>query len=337
VVVSHLGSRISALVDGQLSVGATERALAHVASCAQCADALAHARAARQALASCNDDVPPTADLTARLLSLGSSAPAPSAVPIPQPRDPFAPPSLTVPALHGRQARALRGDVAAHRSYSRIAATSLAGLGALAAMLFVVGERPALAPVGHPGNDLDLLGSAAAATSARNATLGGTGTGTGSGNRNANGNGENLGTEADRAQDVATALREGGWSFPTSLPEGWSVADVRWSDETAGAPVLEVDLTGPEGTLVVTEQEGRLDLAALAGADVIEVGGREAYVVSYAPWHAVWQCDDTVVQVVAGGDASTIVATFPGGAYDDGVPARIWRGWSTVTGALEGS
>lgn len=319
--MSHLGSRISALVDGQLSVSATERALAHVASCAQCADALAHARAARRALADCADDVPPAPDLTARLLSLAASAPPPSAVPAPQPRDPFAPPSLTVPALHGREARALRGDVAAHRSVSRIAATSLAGLGALAAMLFVIGERPAVVAVGHPGNDLDLLGSAASATSARSATLGTDGASAG----------------RPGGEDVVAALRDGGWSFPTSLPEGWSVADVRWSDETDGAPVLEVDLTGPEGTLVVTEQEGRLDLAALDGADVIEVGGREAYVLSYAPWHAVWQCDDTVVQVVAGGDASAIVAAFPGGAYDDGVPARIWRGWSTVTGALEGS
>jgi hypothetical protein len=327
VVVSHLGSRISALVDGQLSVAATERALAHVASCAQCADALSQARAARRALlASCADDLPPTPDLTARLLSLASSAPEPSAVPAPRQRDPFAPPSLTVPELHGRQARALRGDVAAPRSVSRIAATSLAGLGALAAMLFVIGERPAVAPVGHPGNDLGLLGSA---TSARNGALDGTGTVTATG--------DDPRSEAARAQDVVAALRAGGWSFPSSLPEGWSVADVRWSDETGGAPVLAVDLTGPEGTLVVTEQEGRLDLAALHGADVIDVGGREAYVLSYAPWHAVWQCGDTVVQVVAGGDASTIVAAFPGGAYDDGVPARISRGWSTVTGALEGS
>ena len=30
-MTAHLGSRISALVDGQLSVAATERALAHVA------------------------------------------------------------------------------------------------------------------------------------------------------------------------------------------------------------------------------------------------------------------------------------------------------------------
>ncbi|WP_211254588.1 zf-HC2 domain-containing protein, partial [Cellulomonas cellasea] len=35
--MSHLGSRISALADGQLAPAAAERALAHVATCPQCA------------------------------------------------------------------------------------------------------------------------------------------------------------------------------------------------------------------------------------------------------------------------------------------------------------
>jgi anti-sigma factor RsiW len=72
--VSHLGSRISALADGQLSPAATERALAHVATCPQCAAELGAARAARRAVASA-DIVAPTADLTARLLSLAGPAP----------------------------------------------------------------------------------------------------------------------------------------------------------------------------------------------------------------------------------------------------------------------
>ncbi|MFS0705380.1 zf-HC2 domain-containing protein, partial [Cellulomonas sp. 179-A 9B4 NHS] len=39
--MTHLGSWISALVDGQLDAAATERALAHVAGCRRCADELA--------------------------------------------------------------------------------------------------------------------------------------------------------------------------------------------------------------------------------------------------------------------------------------------------------
>ena len=98
-------------------------------------------------------------------------------------------------------------------------------------------------------------------------------------------------------------------------------------------------MLGPDGaSLVVTEQQGRLDTTALAGAPTGEVGGREVYVLSYEPWHVVWQADATVVQVVgsqSSDDAATLVGAFPGGAFDDGVPARITRGWDTVTGALE--
>ena len=45
----HLGSRISALVDCQLDPAATERALAHVATCPDCARELAAAREQRVA------------------------------------------------------------------------------------------------------------------------------------------------------------------------------------------------------------------------------------------------------------------------------------------------
>ncbi|WP_162177339.1 zf-HC2 domain-containing protein, partial [Actinotalea ferrariae] len=41
----HLGSRLSALVDGQLPPAAAERALEHVATCPACADELRAARA----------------------------------------------------------------------------------------------------------------------------------------------------------------------------------------------------------------------------------------------------------------------------------------------------
>ena len=98
---------------------------------------------------------------------------------------------------------------------------------------------------------------------------------------------------------------------------------------------LQDEMSDEEGTLVVTEQEGRLDASALGGADRVSIGGHDAYVLSYAPWHVVWQCGSTVVQVVAGDDASTFVEAFPVAAFDDGVPARISRGWSTVAGVLD--
>ncbi|UJP41234.1 anti-sigma factor family protein [Cellulomonas palmilytica] len=308
----HLGSQLSALVDGRLSAAATERVLTHVARCPQCADELSAARLARRALAAAaSDDVPLAPDLTARLMSLAGSVPAPAPAPVPAPRDPFAQPAIGVPELHGRRARALRGEVAQRRQVSRLAAGSLAGVGAIAAMLFVLGDRPAVSPVGHPGEDLDLLGSASAASVLAAAAQG----------------------EPDRQDEpgLAQSLRARGWAFPDTLPAGWSITGTRWDDE---ARELEIDLAGPQGTLVVTEQEGRLDTTALRGAERVTIGEHQAYVLSYAPWHVVWQCDSTVVQVVSGGDASAIVEAFPAKAFDGGLPARMSRGWSTVAGVI---
>ncbi|MCR6705858.1 MAG: zf-HC2 domain-containing protein [Cellulomonas sp.] len=322
----HLGSQLSELVDGRLSPIATDRVLVHVAACAQCADELAAARLARRALAAAAcDDVPQAPDLTARLMSLAPAAPVPAACGTAAARDPFAQP-LGVPAVHGRRARALRGEVA-ERRLPRIAAGSLAGVGAIAAMLFVLGDRPVVAPVGHPGADLDLLGSASAGTSGSSGTL--------ASGASSSGSAVNAvaGSAVDETQGIVASLRARGWSFPDTLPEGWSVSAVRW---VADERVLEVDLASAEGTLVVTEQEGRLDTSVLARADRVSIGGHETYVLSYAPWHVVWQCGSTVVQVVAGGDASSFVEAFPVAAFDGGVPARISRGWSTVAGALDG-
>ena len=324
-MTAHLGSRLSALVDGQLSVAATERALAHVAGCAECAAGLAAARSARAALASV-DEPCPAPDLTARLLSLAGSAPT-----SPSPADPFAPPvpgtgpdlaSYGITSSRGWLGRtSVRGDLKQGRSTVRLVAGSMAGLGAVAAMLFVLGEQPAVVPTSHPGADLGLLGGAV--MERRPASF----------DVEATTHDEVVGTGAD---SVAW-LQAHEWSFPSRLPEGWSVNAVRWSGDDAR--VLEVDVLGPEGSLVVTEQAGRLDTDALAGAPTSRLGGRDVYVLSYEPWHVVWQADSTVVQLVASestDSAEQLVGAFPGGAYDDGVPAQITRGWDTVTGALEG-
>ncbi|TQL01327.1 zf-HC2 domain-containing protein [Cellulomonas sp. SLBN-39] len=303
--MTHLGSWISALVDGQLDPAATERALAHVAVCRQCADELEAARAARRALAGA-DPVQPTEDLTARLLSLGGSC---RPVPPPTARDPFAVPlaghHVRAHALP-RVAGTLRGDVVSRRSPVRLVAGSVAGVGAVAAMLFVLGARPVVQPTTSPALALGLL------------------------------------AEADRTAEPGQALTQTavsrlsaqGWALPTGLPGGWEVSAVRWTGDDA--EVLEVDLVGPGGTVVVTEQQGVLDASALAGVPVETVGGRDVHVLSYEPWQGVWQADGTVVQVVstAGEDeVAAVVAAFGTGEYDDTVPGRIGRGWQTVTGA----
>ena len=194
----------------------------------------------------------------------------------------------------------------------------MAGLGAVAAMLFVLGERPAVVPSSHPGADLGLLGGAVTRPSARLVR-----------HRDA--------AVRSRGADSVAWLQAHRWSFPSELPDGWAVSAVRWSGDDSS--VLEVDVRRPRGL-------GRRDRAAgpprrptrSTGAPTSQVGGREVYVLSYEPWHVVWQADSTVVQVVAARVerlGRALVGAFPGGAFDDGVPAQITRGWDTVTGALE--
>lgn len=67
--MSHLGGRVSALVDGRLSVDATERALVHLASCAACRRDVAAERDVRRMLAATEPAAPD--DLTSSLLALG--------------------------------------------------------------------------------------------------------------------------------------------------------------------------------------------------------------------------------------------------------------------------
>lgn len=289
--MTHLGSWLSALADGQLPADMTERALAHVATCPRCAGELSAARAARRALAAAAEPVAPPPDLYARLMSI---APPGALAPLPHP-DPFAP---TTP-LPGRSSGVLRGDVAGGRGATRYVVGSIAGLGLVAVSLFALGARPAVVPSAHPGLALGTLGQAAVATS---------------------------------TSTSVTRLATDGWTVP-DLPSGWAVTTARPVDGG-----VEVDLTGPAGPVVVSERRGHLDLEALAGMSLAQVGGRDVYVLSSQPWHVAWQCDDAVVEVLApaGGDElDALVAAFPAAPYDDGVPARIGRGWSVVAHAFE--
>ncbi|MCC2314475.1 zf-HC2 domain-containing protein [Cellulomonas xiejunii] len=297
----HLGSRISALVDGQLDPAATERAFAHVATCPMCARELAAARAARQALAGA-EPVLPTEDLTARLLSLSSQS-GPPVPPAPGTRDPFAVGAGA--ALPVAATRALRGDVVTGRSPVRLVVGSVAGMSAMAAGLFMLGERPVVTPSSHPAAALGLLAHTSAPADAGD-------------------------VPADDA--TVTWLRGKGWTFPADLPDGWQVRSIGWSSDDPD--VLEVDVTGPGGSYVVTEQQGRLDTQALAGAPVREVGGRRVHVLSLEPCQVAWQSGSTVVQIIAAQDEDALdalVAAFPSAGYDDTVTGRIGRGWQTVS------
>ncbi|QZN86408.1 zf-HC2 domain-containing protein [Cellulomonas sp. C5510] len=362
----HLGDRISALVDGQLGPAATERALVHVAGCPRCAADLAAARAARRVLSDA-DDVRPAGDLTARLLALGGCPGTgdprrgPAGHAAPGRMDPFVPPAgaarpspaatglvgllgggrgvlggevlgsgRVVGARTGVTGRVLgrevlgSGGVLGGRGFPgpgqgrrrfRAAVGSLTGLGMVAVGLFLLGDRPDVAPVTASRDALAVLGDAGAPAAVAVAAPSEPAVGA-------------------TTQEYLDWMRAHGWTCPTEIPDGWAVTSVRERD---GGRTLEVDLSGPAGGVVVTEQHGQLDTGVLTAADQLDVAGRTVYVLSTAPWHAAWQSGDTVVEVVAAGtdpEVSAVVARFPGGEFDTGLPARLTRGWDTLTTAV---
>ena len=312
---AHLGDRVSALADGQLTPAATERALSHVAGCDHCAAELAAARQARRMLAGVCD-VRPEGDLTARLLALGC-APAfappdgrPVAAPRPSTPEPASRLTSWWPALAGSDA--LTGELHTPRRGLRVLVGSVTGLSVVAVGLFVLGGRSeVVTPSARPSEALSLLGQTDT-TGATSVSF----------------------TDASSTEEYLAWMRQEGWTSPADIPAGWSVTSVRLQDE---GTTLQVGIAGPLGELVVTEQHGQLDPAALVGADQIELSDRTVYMLSRAPWHLTWQDGDTVVEVVSDDDESSVaevVSAFPGSAYDDGVPARLTRGWDTLAAAV---
>ena len=76
--MSHLGDRLSALVDGELTGTERDRAYAHLAGCAQCRTEAAQLRALKRKLRSLVDGAPAEAAMTRRLISMtGPGGPLP--------------------------------------------------------------------------------------------------------------------------------------------------------------------------------------------------------------------------------------------------------------------
>ncbi|OLT53334.1 zf-HC2 domain-containing protein [Cellulosimicrobium sp. CUA-896] len=306
--MTHLGSRLSALVDGQLSPAECERVLEHVAGCRGCAEELAAARAARRTL-SAAAHVEPAPDLTARLLALSAQIPPSDEDPLRRPPsagDPWAGP-VAAPAALPRGA--WRGELRGGAVRRRLVALAVGGAGVAAVGLFALGQSPTITPSLHRTDPLTVLAQAPGAAAPV--------------------------TGGALSQDGTAALAGlsgHGWARPTALPDGVAVVAVRDDGD-----VLEIDLRTSTGEVVVREQAGVLDRAALDGVGTWDVDGRAVHVLSEEPWHVVWQSGDTVVDVVADteqDDVADLVASFPARDYDAGVPARISRGWTTMTGAL---
>ena len=76
--MSHLGDRLSALVDGELTGAERDRASAHLAGCAQCRAEAAQLRALKRKLRSLVEGAPAEAAMTRRLIAMtGPGGPLP--------------------------------------------------------------------------------------------------------------------------------------------------------------------------------------------------------------------------------------------------------------------
>ncbi len=76
--MSHLGDRLSALVDGELDGADRDRAHAHLAGCAQCRAEAAELRALKQKLRELMSGAPAEAAMTRRLIAMtGPGGPMP--------------------------------------------------------------------------------------------------------------------------------------------------------------------------------------------------------------------------------------------------------------------
>jgi anti-sigma factor RsiW len=76
--MSHLGDRLSALVDGELDGAELDRAHAHLAGCEQCRAEAAELRALKRKLRALMADAPAEAAMTRRLIALtGPGGPLP--------------------------------------------------------------------------------------------------------------------------------------------------------------------------------------------------------------------------------------------------------------------
>ena len=76
--MSHLGDRLSALVDGELGGAERDRALAHLAACEQCRTEATELRALKRKLRGLMDGAPAEAAMTSRLIAMtGPGGPMP--------------------------------------------------------------------------------------------------------------------------------------------------------------------------------------------------------------------------------------------------------------------
>jgi putative zinc finger protein len=161
--VSHLGDRISALVDGELGHNARDRALAHVANCVSCRAALDAERAVKDRLATAPTPGP-SPELMARLLAMGEPGdpmpprgrPMPLAPVVPTLPPPGRGPRFGTPGTRADRSRPSGRPRLRRGRHVAVGVASVAGL--MLATAFAAGGQapPPGAPIAPPSAELSV-------------------------------------------------------------------------------------------------------------------------------------------------------------------------------------
>jgi hypothetical protein len=144
--MSHLGDRIAALVDGELSHDVRDRTMAHLAGCPECRAEVEVERQAKSLLAGLDTPLP-SAELTRKLLALAEPGP-----PMPPSRRPFPggfpgterPPTLTAPGRRPANVPAdrRRPTGRSNRRLRIVTVGALSGFAIVMGTAFVAGGAP---------------------------------------------------------------------------------------------------------------------------------------------------------------------------------------------------
>lgn len=152
--MSHLGERVTPLVDGQLPADVAERAYAHVASCPVCREAVEIERLVKSRLAALAGPAPDAA-LTARLLGMADpggpvpprARPVPGSAVRPAPSAAWSrPPGRSDPSRPATASRRGRRGTRVRVLAAAAGALCLVGAAALAVGAVGLGEQPAVVP-----------------------------------------------------------------------------------------------------------------------------------------------------------------------------------------------
>ncbi|MHB1064696.1 MAG: anti-sigma factor family protein [Georgenia sp.] len=300
----HLGTDVSALVDGQLPPERAEAALVHLVTCDRCAAEVALERSSRRRLSGA-EDVPPSTELTDRLLRLAHE-----------------------PAAHPAQRPWPMSERARRRLVSR---TGLVAVGAagVAGALVVVGTLAE-----RPEDPARLLATALGLQSKSQVVV----------SPNGIAPATMLTRSDDGAATASTTgsalawLAGQGWGVPSAVPAGLHVNYVGTSTGPSGETVLEVELVGDGHQILVLQQRGVLDPDALASLETLQLGDVEAYVLPGPGTRLAIQCDEVIVLVASPVEdelVHDVAAAFPAIEPGSGMGDRLDRGWQTLVSWTE--